>query len=129
MFSKTKNDTDYTEIVVSVYQLLANKYKYTIRITLFWQLLKDCFAMSEDFAIFDPLQVQNGSFDSYLLDLLIDWKNNKPVDFNELYKSLLIAGDFTGGEKLMFKSGNIEERLWAMFLAIDNPQQNLIIKK
>lgn len=124
MFVRNKYSTDYTDTVKAVYNILSEKYKYTIRITLIFELLKDAFGLKE-FDLLDPRLCNNGLLESYLIDKQLDWQNGKEVNFSEISEIILKEGEFSGSEKLLFKTGNIEERLWAIFLAICSPEVNL----
>ena len=121
MLVKNKNDNDYTEIVKSVYHLLSNEFGYLARISDIWLLLARSFNIKE-FELIDTRQYQNGQFESYLIDRLIDWKHGKDVNFSEITDAIKTVGDFTSLEKLMFEHGNIDERLWAIYLLIDSPE-------
>ena len=46
-FIKTINDTDFTDVVRSVYKLLSEKYGYTARISDIFILLRDAFDIKE----------------------------------------------------------------------------------
>ena len=124
MFIKNKNDNDYTGVTKSVYHILADRFGYTARISDIWELLRYSFGI-EEFELLNPRLYQNGMFESYLLDELIKWRNGEDVNFTDIYRAILTVGDFTGREKLMFDYGNIEERLWAIFLVICNPEMNI----
>lgn len=124
MFIKNKNDNDYTGVTKSVYHILADRFGYTARISDIWELLRYSFGI-EEFELLNPRLYQNGMFESYLLDELIKWRNGEDVNFTDIYQAILTVGDFTGREKLMFDYGNIEERLWAIFLVICNPEMNI----
>lgn len=124
MFIKNKNDNDYTGVTKSVYHILADRFGYTARISDIWELLRYSFGV-EEFELLNPRLYQNGMFESYLLDELIKWRNGEDVNFTDIYQAILTVGDFTGREKLMFDYGNIEERLWAIFLVICNPEMNI----
>ena len=124
MFVRNKYSTDYTDTVKAVYNILSEKYKYTIRSTLIFELLKDAFGLKE-FDLLDPRLCNNGLLESYLIDKQLDWQNGKEVNFSEISEVILKEGEFSGSEKLLFKTGNIEERLWAIFLAICSPEVNL----
>ena len=124
MFVKNKNNTDYTDTVKAVYNILSEKYKYMIRITLIFELLKDAFGFKE-FDLLDLRLCNNNLIESYLIDRQLDWQNGKDVNFTEIYEVILKEGEFSNTEKLLFKTGNIEERLWAIFLAICSPGINL----
>mgnify|MGYP003294618066 CR=1 FL=1 len=120
MLIKNKNSNDYTDTVRYVYYIISKKYGYTARISEIWELLRDSFGIKE-FELLEPRLITNGSFESYLIDRVIDWQNGKEVNFTDIYKAILEVGDFTGTELLMFDSGNTEERLWGIFLSICTP--------
>lgn len=124
MFIKNKNDNDYTGVTKSVYHILADRFGYTARISDIWELLRYSFGI-EEFELLNPRLYQNGMFESYLLDELIKWRNGEDVNFTDIYQAILTVGDFTGREKLMFDYGNVEERLWAIFLVVCNPEMNI----
>ena len=123
-YKKTINDTDFTDVVRSVYKLLSEKYGYTARISDIFILLKDAFDIKE-FLLLDFKNVRSIELESWLIDTFIDWKNGKEVDFIQVYNALLEAGDFSISEKNLFVTGLVEERLWAIFLVIANPNINI----
>ena len=43
------------------------------------------------------------------------------IDYSVSLTKSLKEGDFLNSEKRVFEIGNIEERLWAIFLAVDDP--------
>lgn len=119
-----KYNTNYPEITKTTYIFLQHLHKYTARISDIWQLLKESFDIDE----FDALeyeQIHNGELVSWLIDRQIDWQEGRDVDMREVYDALLTAGEFTGSEKLKFESGGIQERLWAIFLLITDPELTL----
>ena len=123
---KTINSTDYTDYVKSVYGELISKYSYTIRITRLYEMLKYLLFIDE----YQSLDIKNtacSEFNSYLLDKCIEWKQGKEIDFGEIYQAMLINGDFTSSEKLIFKDSNIEELLWGIFLAVNSPDLKFVI--
>jgi hypothetical protein len=88
---------------------------------MFWEMLRVAVGKDEEFDILDYKQIQNGTFHSWLIDRQIEWQEGKDVNFSEIYRSFLVAGDFTGSEKLLFETCDIEERLWAMYLVVTSP--------
>lgn len=122
-YLKNKNCTDYTPTCIQVYKLIRSKYGYNARISGIWQMLPDSIGI-EKLELLDTKYIQNGNFESYLIDRQIDWQDGKDVDFSEVFDAILITGDFTSEEKLLLQSGNIEERLWGIFLAITNYNLN-----
>lgn len=122
MLITNKNNTEYTETVKSVFNSLRMKYKnYSARISDMFQLLKDSFGLDK-FDILEEQNCNNGPFISYLIDKQIDWMNGKDVNFEEIYKSIIETGDFSEEEKDIFILGNIEERIWAIFLVVCSPE-------
>lgn len=118
---KSKYDKDYTDTVKSIHQLLSSKYGYTARISNIFELIKDSFGLKE-FEILDTKLCNNGLLESFLIDKQKEWLEGKQVNFSDIYEAVLREGDFTASEKLLFNTGNIEERLWAIFLTICSPQ-------
>lgn len=119
---KSKYDRDYTDTVKAVHQLLSSKYGYTARISNIFELLKESFGLKE-FEILDTRTCNNGLLESFLIDKQKDWLDGKKVNFSDIYEAILKEGDFTISEKLLFNTGNVEERLWAIFLTICSPHQ------
>jgi len=124
---KTKFSDDYTATTVTVYNVLTAKYGWTARITDIWPLLRDAFGL-EEFEILDTNVIANSPFQSYLIDKQIAWQEGKEVDFKEISDAVISTGEFSMREKRTFIDGNIEERLWAIMLAITDPGKKLIIK-
>lgn len=122
MLVKNKNDKDFTEITKVVYNQLREKYgNYGARISDMFQLLKDAFGISE-FELLNTKLINNGAFESYLMDRQVDWMQGKDIDFGDIYEAILTAGDFTKTERDLFEMGKVEERLWAIYLLICNPE-------
>lgn len=119
-FIKTKSDKDYSFITRAVYHQILRKFGATARITNLMDMLKYTYEIDE-WLLYDPKNLQGAMFTSYLIDRMIDFKDGKPVDFTEIYGTILKEGDFLNSEKRVFEIGNIEERLWAIFLAVDDP--------
>lgn len=120
---KSQNDTDYPEYVKSICSTLRDKYGYTIRITDLWDMLITVYSLDE-FALLDYKTNQNGKFFSYLLDQCILWRKGESVDFRDIYDAILVNGDFTREEKIMFEGSDILDILWAIFITVNNPEIN-----
>lgn len=129
MLIKNRKDKNYTEIVESVYPMLLREFKYFSRITDIWTLLARSFGL-EKFELVDTRFFQNGEFESYLIDNLISWNRGEDVNFTDISDAIKLVGEFTGKERLMFDHGDIDERLWAiyMLLGIDRPELDEINK-
>jgi hypothetical protein len=118
---KTKNDLDYTEIVRTTYIKLNSRYGSGARINRIFEMIKYMFDLPEFLAL-QTEQIQNAQFESWLLDRQLDWIEGRPVDFREVYDAILTAGDFIETEKRLFEFNKIEERIWAIFLAVCDPK-------
>ena len=59
------------------------------------------------------------------MDRQIEWQKGEDVNLSEIYRALLVAGDFTSQERLMFETGSMEERIWAILLLITSPDLNI----
>ena len=123
---KNKESNDFSSSAALVCNLIVEKYGYTARITRIWELLQDALAIQE-FELLDYREVKP-EFESYLVDRLIDWNTGKDVDFSLIKEAILLAGEFTGKEKLLLRQDDIEDRLWGIFLAVSNPERTIIIK-
>lgn len=119
-FIRTINDTDFTQTVRYTYLKLIDKYRNVARITDIFTLLRESLDIPE-WILLDTREVQNGNFESYLIEKQQSWLRNEPINFTELYKALLTTGEFVISERRMFEQGNIEEILWAIFLVITKP--------
>lgn len=120
---KTKDDTDYPDYVKSICIRLRDKYGYVIRITDLWDMLLTVYSLDE-FDLLNYQTNQNGKFFSYLLDECISWRRGDSIDFKDIYDAILINGDFTRSEKLLFESSDILDVLWAIFIIVNNPEIN-----
>jgi len=123
---KNKESNDFSSSAALVCNLIVEKYGYTARITRIWELLQDALAIQE-FELLDYREVKP-EFESYLVDRIIDWNTGKDVDFSLIKEAILLAGEFTGKEKLLLRQDDIEDRLWGIFLAVSNPERTIIIK-
>lgn len=118
--NKTQQDKDFTDITKATYKKLNAVYRESARMIYIYELLKVAYDI-EDYTVFDPKMCNNGILESWLLDRQADWLSGKPVDFRKVYEVIIKSGDFTETEKRLFELGHIEERLWAVFLAVCDP--------
>lgn len=120
---KTIEDKDYTPIVISTFDIIKSRYGYTLRISMILTIIKEIFLgkIDEDFDLIDIRSCNNGPIESYLIDKQIDWQNKKELDFSEIYSKILEYYSLSRMEKLILETGNIEEKLWAFYLALSKP--------
>ena len=114
---KNIGESVFPENVVVTELFLKTKYGYTLRISMLLQVLKDFLGITE-FTILDERISNNGPIESYYIDQFISWKNGNDVNFSELFRSIKKEYTFSESEKLKLEEGNIEEKLWAFFLAL-----------
>jgi hypothetical protein len=99
---------------------MIDKYGVNSRISNFIEMFRTSFDIQE-WVSYDPRYIQNMNFESYLMDLLKKFIDGDDVNFNEIYNAILTAGDFTSSEIYQFESGNVEEVIWAIFMACIDP--------
>lgn len=124
--SKEKADSLKEDLPISTrfsYNILKNKYGYTGRISGFPLFLKDIFDIKE-FEFFDPRTWNGAEFLSYLMDQLIKYNNGEEIDLAQLHRDILKVFDFNRKEKRMFIEENIEERLWGVFIFLNDPNKD-----
>ena len=119
-----KNNTNYTDDVKVSYTFLQSIYGYSARITMIWEMIAKLFGIKE-YQAMDYETVQNGPIMSWLVDRQIEWIRGEDVNFSEVYRALLTAGEFVSSEKRMFELGKIEEKLGAIYLLVSNPELDL----
>ena len=122
----TKNikDIDYSSITKMSYRLLAYRFGYSARISDIWEMLRIVYGFDE-FEILNPREYQNGNFESFLADKYYLWLKGEDINFQDIEDAIMDVGDFTGKEKLLLTSGDMQERLWAIFLCLSDPTKNL----
>lgn len=121
-----KDLSNLSDITKTVYILLRNKYGYTLRISNFWKLLTDSVGINE-FELINFRELVNGEIETFLMDYQIKWMNGEDVDFFDIVDMILRVGDFTRSEKELFESGNMEDRVFGIYLSICNPELEEII--
>lgn len=125
--NKNKNSTDFTPTVVSINNMIVEKYGVTARITRIWEFILDLLSKPE----FDMMEIKevNPLFESWIVDTLIDWNNGKDIDFTEIRESILRAGLFSPKEKQLLSQDEMDYMLWGIYLAISNPGEKLTLIK
>jgi hypothetical protein len=118
----TKDDKEFPESTILSYRIL--KRNGLLKITDFWRALSLVFGLKE-FEILNLNSPHIFEFESYIMDLLIDWRNGEPIEFDNLENAIYSFGEFTEMEKLLFQLGNLQHRLWAIYLYLIDPNMNL----
>ncbi len=119
---KTKYDKDFPDSVKISYRIL--KKSGMIKITDFWRALSLVYGIKE----FELLNLKTShalEFESYIIDLFIEWRNGKPINFGDIEKAIFTFGEFTNMEKLLFESESLQERLWAIYTFLIDPELDL----
>lgn len=107
------------DITKNIYLKLKEKYGITARATRFLEMFKYALQVDE-WVLLDERLILNGQFDSYIIDKTYQFMNGGVIDTREIYDAILTAGDFVQSEKRMFESEQVDEIIWAIFLAITN---------
>ena len=117
---KSKKDRDFSDITRMTYKVLNYKFGYAARIMDILNLIKESYGLKE-FKILDFNNPDLRNFETYVIDQYIDWVKEKEIDFDNIEKAILSIGDFTEMEKLLLQSGDLQDRLWAIFLCLSDP--------
>lgn len=115
---KKIDEIDYTPITTATFSILKQKYGYTLRVSMILQIIKDFIGTGEDFHLIDVRTCNNGLIESYLIDKQIDWQKGKEVNFSEIYREIEKVYSFSASEKRLLEDCKIEEKLWALYLAL-----------
>lgn len=107
------------------YIQIKDKWMYTARISEIIDMLKYSYGIDE-WDILDPRDVNNGEIEGWLIDEFRKYINKEQIDFLEVWEKIKKYFTFSLQETKLIETGKIEERLWAIFTAITNP--NLDIK-
>ena len=126
-YVKTRYDDDLEkdDVVRSTYKLIVGAFYPNIRISSFMEMLKRAFYIYE-WLLFDPKTTDNYKIEAYLMDRLKDFIDGKPIDFVTIYNKLIDECDFLESEKFQFTEGNVEKRIYAIYLALVDPHKKLI---
>ena len=122
-FIRTLNDSDYNENVINTYNQLKNLYPYGVTIFRLFEIISRLFNI-KDWDLFDYNEIQNGNFESYLVDFTRSYLNGNPTNFTELKNSILKAGYFSEQEKRLFEENKLDEKLWAILMVVTNKRIN-----
>lgn len=116
-------NTELTNQVKLYYSLLRKSYGQTGRITDLIQMLEKL--SQNKFELFDSRTWNTGQFSSYLMDLQIRFQNGEDLDMVILHDDLLKVYEFTLSEKKTFIDEIIEEKIWAIFKYVVDPNLEL----
>ena len=64
-------------------------------------------------------------FESYLFDTYSKWLKGEDIDFEELQNKILPLVDSSSMRKVFTGSGDFQDRLWAIFLFLSDPDIKL----
>lgn len=116
-------NTELTDHVKLYYSLLRRSYGQTGRITDLIQMLEKL--SQNKFELFDPRTWNTSQFSSYLMDLQIRFQNGEDLDMVILHDDILKVYEFTLSEKKAFIDEIIEEKIWAIFKYVVDPNLDL----
>ena len=109
----------------ATYVTIRDKWGYSARISFLMEMIRFSYGISEC-DIFDPREINNSLLESKMMDFYIDFINNRSINFLEVWNEIKKECQFSSREIDLIESGNIDERLWAIFNVLSNP--NLEIK-
>lgn len=117
-----ENISSTTDIV---YKLLTYSYKgVPTRISDFWLMLFKTFGIKDPKDYIDYWDIKTVNFESYLIDTYTKWLGNEEVDFEELQERTLSVIESSFARLNLTNSGDFQDRLWAIFLFLSDPNLN-----
>ena len=121
----TKEDIDNLSTTFrAVYINTRDRWGYSARISYLLEMIKYCYSIPE-WDLLDPREINNSILDSKMIDFYIDFVDGKDVNFLDVWKEIKKECQFTRREIDLIESGNIDERLWAIFNVLLNPNLNI----
>ena len=115
------NIENLTDTFKHTYIQVRDKWKYTARISEIMQMIKYLYGI-EEFDLLDFHTINNGEFESKLVDHLISYKSGHDIDFGNIWESIIKKTiPLTVREQNLIETGKIDERLWAIFTVVINP--------
>ena len=124
----TKHRNDIEDISSSadiIFRLLSYSYNgMPARISDFWTILFKTFNIKDPKDYIDYWDQKTIFFDSYLIDVYSKWLRNEEVDFSELQEKVLSNIESSSARIEFTNPGDFQDRLWAIFLFLSDPNLN-----
>lgn len=108
----------------ATYIMVRDKWKYTARISELISMLKYCYSI-EDFELVEIHNINHGEFESWMMDKLIEYKQGHEIDFGEVWEKIKSTYPLTKSELTHIETGAVDERLWAIFTILTNPNLDI----
>ena len=114
-------DTELPIQVQLYYTTLKKKYGiYGARISELIQMLELLYG-GEKFELFDTRTWNPGDFVSYLMDIQLKFMSGESIDLVTLHDDILKVYQWTLAEKKRFINEVLEEKIWAIFKYVIDP--------
>lgn len=124
-YSETINSLDnLTTTFKGTYIKTRDKWSYSARVSEILEMIKYSYGI-EDWDILDFRQINNGEMESWLMDYLINYRQDKKIDFGEVWEKIKKSIPLTVKELDLIETGAIDERLWAIFTVITKPDLDI----
>jgi len=124
----TKHRNDIENISSSadiIFRLLSYSYNgMPARISDFWTILFKTFNIKDPKDYIDYWDQKTIFFDSYLIDVYSKWLRYEEVDFSELQEKVLSNIESSSARFEFTNPGDFQDRLWAIFLFLSDPNLN-----
>lgn len=124
---RNKNNKETTESVKLTCRLLSYSYNKGIpaRISEFWHILFRTYDKKSPEEYIDYWDYNTVMFESYLFDTYSKWQKGEDIDFEELQNKILPLVESSSMRKVFTGSGDFQDRLWAIFLFLSDPDIKL----
>ena len=122
-----KEDSEIPEITKKCFNVLKDRFGYNIKITDLPILLRTI--SDQKLEGIDYNSDWTPMFVSYLIDLQRDFMSGRNIDMVVFHQDIIKIFHPTKLEKQYLVDEKIEERLWAILLAVSNPSHPKFILK
>lgn len=109
-----KDPTILSDTFKGTYIRIKNRWGFTARISALLEMIQFSYSI-EEWDLVDRAQVNNGELVAGWMDSLINYRDDKPVDFGEIWETIKGTLDFSNRELTLIETGSVDERIWSIF--------------
>lgn len=109
-----------SEAFRGTYLQIKNHWGYTARISSLLEMIQYCYGIQE-WELIELREVNNGDMQAKWMDSLLEYREGKDVDFGAIWEDLKSRLSFSISELNLIETGEIDQRLWAIFTVFISP--------
>ena len=116
-----------SESFKGTYLRIKERWGYTARISALLEMIQFSYGIDE-WELVDRMNINNGELLAKWMDSLVDYRDEKPVDFGKIWEDIKSVLDFTNRELTLIETGSVDERLWAIYTLLLYPDLPITYK-